>query len=510
MNIIETQNLGKSYGNFVANSNINFTVHKGEIHAVVGENGAGKTTLMNMLYGITTPSSGTIYVDGNIAEISNPRKAMKLGIGMVHQHFKLIPSFSVYENILLGAELTRMGKIDRRREISVVDELIEKYHFDIDSQSKVQNLAVGIQQKVEILKMLYRNVDILILDEPTAVLTPQEADELLIHLKQMKKNGNTIIFITHKLREVMACAEGITVIRRGRIIARVERSEVGEKDIARMMVGRDVLLQITKNDNVPGKIILEANGLSTKNERGIKVLNNISFYLREGEILGVAGVEGNGQSELVKILTGMMKTTNGKMTLHGKDITNLPADQIRTRHIGVIPEDRYKEGLCRELSIAENLVAGYHGLSRFSKYSFFKHREIRSRRDELIDQYDIRVSDPDGEVGQLSGGNAQKIIIARELSMTPDVIIACQPTRGVDISSIEFIHKTLLSIRDKRKTVILISSELSEIMTLSDRIIVLYKGNIIGEVNGKDARKEQLGYLMTGITEESNTGEIHQ
>lgn len=499
MKIIETRNLTKKFGDFTANNKIDFFVEEGEIHAIVGENGAGKTTLMNMLFGLLSPTTGEILVKGNKVKITDPRKAIKLGIGMVHQHFKLVPSFTVYENILLGDEITKGFTINRSREIEVVDKLIKKYGFDTNPKSKIQDVSIGTQQRVEILKMLYRDVDILILDEPTAVLTPQEVDELLESLKELKKNGKTIIIITHKLGEVKKCSDSVTVIRRGNIIDRVKTSEVSEEDLAKMMVGRDVLLEVEKNEKKPGELIYEVNNLSSKDERGVKVLDNVSFKVHSGEILGIAGVEGNGQSELMKILTGLMVSTEGSIKFKGKEITNYWPDKIRKQGIGIIPEDRYKHGLCKTMKISENLIAGYHMDETFCSKGLLNLKRIQNRRDDLIESFDIRVGSRDGNVGELSGGNAQKVIIAREMSMNPEVLIASQPTRGVDIGSIEFIHKQIVKIRDEGKAVILISSELSEIMSLSDRIIVMYKGRVIGEVNAINATKENLGYLMAGI-----------
>ncbi|MGF7057997.1 ABC transporter ATP-binding protein [Brassicibacter mesophilus] len=510
MKIIETKDLTKKFGDFTANGKINFSVEEGEIHAIVGENGAGKTTLMNMLFGLLAPTSGEILVRGKSVRISNPKNAIKLGIGMVHQHFKLVPSFTVYENILLGDELTKGLTINRKKEIDVVDKLIKKYGFDTNPKSKIQDVSIGTQQRVEILKMLYRDVDILILDEPTAVLTPQEVDELIESLKELKKNGKTIIIITHKLGEVKKCSDSVTVIRRGTVVGRVKTAEVSEEELAKMMVGRDVLLRVEKKDKKSGNVVYEVKDISTNDERGVKVLDKVSFKVHSGEILGVAGVEGNGQSELMKVLTGLMVATEGEVKFEGKDITNLWPDKIRKQGIGIIPEDRYKHGLCKTMKISENLIAGYHMQEPFCSKGMLDISGMQDRRQKLVEGFDIRVGSDDGEVGQLSGGNAQKVIIAREMSMNPQVLIASQPTRGVDIGSIEFIHKQIVKIRDEGKAVVLISSELSEIMGLSDRIIVMYKGKIIGEMSAKDATKESLGYLMAGIKEKKGGDDIEE
>ena len=502
MNIIETIKLTKLYGGFTANDSIDFKVEEGESHAVVGENGAGKSTLMNMLYGLQQPSSGDILIRGEKVVMTNPRDAISIGIGMVHQHFKLVPSFTIYENIMLGNELTRFGKVDRKKEIEVINHLIEKYEFRMNPQDRICDISVGMQQKVEILKMLYRNVDILILDEPTAVLTPQEVDELITNLVGLKKNGKTIVIITHKLSEVKACSDSLTVIRRGRLIDRLRTDTVSEKDIARLMVGRDVLLRVEKQEQEAGEEVLSAADLTVKDHRGINLLNNVSFNVRRGEILGFAGVEGNGQSELVKVLTGLIKTESGKLIFKGGDITNISADRVRQIGIGIIPEDRYREGLCKEMTVSENIAAGYQGCKPYSSKGIMDIKATDTRRDALIEEYDIRVGDPEGTIAQLSGGNAQKVIIARELSMNPDLIIACQPTRGVDIASIEFIHKSLLEMRKQGKAIVLITSELSDVMSLSDRIAVLYKGEIIDEVSASGAEKEELGLLMAGLRKE--------
>lgn len=499
--VIETKNLTKRFGNFTANSKINLRVKKGEIHAIVGENGAGKSTLMNMLYGLLQPTEGEILINGKSQTINNPRDAIKLGIGMVHQHFKLVPSFTVYENILLGDEITKGIRINKKKEIEVIQKLIDDYGFNINPRDKVQNVSIGTEQRVEILKMLYRDVDILILDEPTAVLTPQEVKELLANLRKLKEIGKTIIIITHKLNEVKECSDSVTVIRKGQIIDRVDTKDVSEKDLAKLMVGRDVSLKVAKPDAHVGEEMLRVDQLSVTNKDKIKLLSDVSFSVRRGQILGIAGVEGNGQSELIKVLTGLMTCTGGKVHYKDKDITNIRPEDIRKLGVGIIPEDRYKHGLCKEMKISENLIAGYHDTSFFGPPMHLDHKKIKNNRDKMIDAYDIRVAQRDGNVGQLSGGNAQKVIIARELSMEPAIVIASQPTRGVDIGSIEFIHNELIKLRNEGKAVIVVSSELSEILNLSDRIAVMYKGSIIGEVDAKETTKEELGFLMAGITD---------
>ncbi|HBF37655.1 MAG TPA: ABC transporter ATP-binding protein [Firmicutes bacterium] len=513
MNAIRTENLTKKYGSFVANANINLSIPKGEITAIVGENGAGKTTLMNMFYGLGRPTSGAIFVNDQKVDFSSPLDAIHCGLGMVHQHFKLVPSLAIYENIMLGAELPktlsfkdrfRMQSpfIDKRQERIVIEKLIHDYQFELDPSERVENISIGAKQRVEILKMLYRNVDILIFDEPTAVLTPQEVDELLVNFRELKEQGKTILLITHKLREVMDVSDQVIVIRRGKVVGSRPTIQTSVEEIATMMVGHEVHLQTQKEARAFSKspVAYQVNGLSTTNYLGKKVLDNISFEIREGEILGIAGVEGNGQSELVKVLSGLMLSTEGGVQLYGEDLTNQWPCEIRKSGVGIIPEDRYAQGLCKEMSLGDNLIAGYHGNSRFCKNNILDQKNICQNRDELLNKYDIRVADPEGTVSQLSGGNAQKVIIAREFDSGLRVLIASQPTRGVDIGSIEFIHRCILNLRQQNKAVLLISSELSEIMGLSDRILVMYKGKIVGEVAGDKANNSQLGLLMAGIT----------
>lgn len=502
MKVIETKNLTKRFGSFTANEDINFSVEQGEIHAIVGENGAGKSTLMNMIFGHLKPDEGEIFVNDKKADISSPKDAIELGIGMVHQHFKLVPSLTIAENIVLGMEYVKNGfVVDSKKTCKEVEKISKMYGLHVNPMDKVQDVSVGIQQRVEILKMLYRNVNLLILDEPTAVLTPQEVDELFKNLFELKKNGKTIIIITHKLSEVKKCSDTLTVIRKGKVIDTVKTRDVDEKMIARMMVGRDVILSIDKGESKPSDYIYEVDNISTYNKRKIKVLDEVSFKVRKGEILGIAGVEGNGQSELVKVISGLLKVTEGKVKFMDRDVTNKMPRDIKKMGVGIVPEDRYRHGLCKTMDISMNLIAGYHKLNPIAKKGMLDNKVIKERADRLIEEFDIRSGSKTEGVGKLSGGNAQKVVIAREISMNPKVIIASQPTRGVDIGSIEFIHNQLVKYRDKGNAVILVSSELSEIMTLSDRIIVMYKGKIIGELSSKDATSEKIGCLMAGIKE---------
>lgn len=503
MYAIETINLTKKFGDFVANDNISLTIGKGEITAIVGENGAGKTTLMNMFFGLQRPTSGELMVDGKKVSFSSSLDAINCGLGMVHQHFKLVPSLTVYENIMLGAEITWRNSplINKKTEKKEVQKIIEEYKFELNADDVVENISIGAKQRVEILKMLYRNVDILIFDEPTAVLTPQEVDELLVSFRELKKQGKTIILITHKLREVMEVSDKVIVIKRGKVIGSKTTKETDAEEIARMMVGREVVMNVNKEfkDTSKNKTAYSVNKLSTKNNLGKKVIEDISFEIKEGEILGVAGVEGNGQSELVKVLSGLMMSTEGQVNLYDKNITNKWPDELRSSGVGIVPEDRYAQGLCKDMTIYENMIAGYHSSDKVCKNGIMRRNEIECLSDELIEKYDIRVAEKSGNVSQLSGGNAQKIIVAREFDSNPDVLIVSQPTRGVDIGSIEFIHNKILELRNDNKAILLVSSELTEIMNLSDRIIVMYKGRIVGEVDGKKATSAQLGLLMAGM-----------
>lgn len=501
--VIRTVDLTKKFGDFTANDRICLDVAEKEIKCIVGENGAGKSTLMNMLYGLLQPTSGEIYVRDKKIVLSGPLDAIKQGIGMVHQHFKLVPSLTVYENIMLGTEIKKGSSpfINRKAEQEAVQRLIAENHLSLNAKDKVEDISVGERQRVEILKMLYRNVDILILDEPTAVLTPQEVDDLIATLKTLRDHGKTIIVITHKLREVMELADTITVIKSGRIVGDVKKEDTDETSLAQMMVGRDVVLTV-KNDrsrSVTDHIVYRADGISTRNDYGKEVVSNLSFSVKKGEILGIAGVEGNGQSELVKVMTGLMRTSAGKIFFEDREITDFWPDKLRTLGIGIIPEDRYAQGLCRTMTVSQNCIAGYHKGERYTRCGLLKRKKIRESRDQFIEEYDIRLGDAEGTCGTMSGGNAQKVIIARELSANPKLLIACQPTRGVDIGSIEFIHKQILKFRDAGNTVILISSELSEIFSLSDRMIVMYKGRISGEVCPKEVSMAAVGLLMAGI-----------
>ncbi|MDM8213181.1 ABC transporter ATP-binding protein [Enterococcus hirae] len=504
MNAIEIKHLTKKFGNFTAIDDISMSVKKGEIHAICGENGAGKSTLMNMLFGLIAPTSGEIYIDDELVQFNSPKAAIKYGIGMVHQHFKLVPSLKVYENVLLGEELSRHGYINTKLERKQVQETIDKFGFDLNANDVVASLSVGAQQRVEIIKMLHRNVNILILDEPTAVLTPKETDELLEKLVDLKNQGKTIILITHKLDEVKKCSDRVTVIQKGKFIITVDTKDVTQKQISRYMVGRDVqTIKTAGETSDSGNKALELRKISFYTQNGKKVLDDIDLHVNFGEVVGIAGIEGNGQSELVNILTGVMRQSSGEFVFKGEVVKHSSPLKLRELGFGLVPEDRYKDGLNAEMSIWENVIAGHYNDENISRGGFLNRRKIDAKTKKLVEDYDIRnCSDVNAKVSSLSGGNAQKIIMAREISVDPEVIVMSQPTRGVDIGSIEFIHSKILDLRNEGKAVLIISSELSEIMNLSDRIYVMYKGKISGERQKCNTNKEDLGMLMVGIDQE--------
>lgn len=517
--IIETKNLTKKFGDFTANKGISLQIEQGEVRAIIGENGAGKTTLMNMLYGILQPTEGHICFEEKPVEMNSPKDAIALGIGMVHQHFKLSPSLSVYENVILGVEMTKELKlgsmawktplIDNKKERQAIDELIKKYNFNLNPDEKVKNLSVGARQRVEILKMLYRNVKVLILDEPTAVLIPQEIDELIGKIAELRRMGQTVIIITHKLNEVKQCADNISVMRRGELVGTVPNDERATMEsLAEMMVGRPVLLRVEKSGKPPnkGRTILDVNHLSAKDSSGRPVVKDVSFKIYENEVLGVAGIEGNGQTELMYLLSGLMKAEPGSsIQIDGKEVLGLWPDELREEGVGIIPEDRYRQGVCLPMPVSFNLISGYHGSERFCKRGLMDYKEIARNKESLVKDYDIRLSQSDPAVGSLSGGNAQKVIVAREFSNDPKVLLAAQPTRGVDIGATEFIHKELLELRDCGKAILLISSELTEVKGLTDRIIVMYDGEVVGEFISDEVTFNELGLYMSGAKKMSRT-----
>jgi ABC-type uncharacterized transport system ATPase subunit len=499
---VEMSGITKKFGDFVANEEINLTVHRGEVHALLGENGAGKTTLMNILYGLLKPSSGYIKINGKPLKITDPNIAIKNGIGMVHQHFMLVEPFSVTENIILGNESTRsFGILDAGKGEKEVKRLSEQYGLTVDPKALVQDLSVGSQQWVEILKTLYRGAQILILDEPTAVLTPPEIKELVAIIANLTEAGKSIIIITHKLNEIKLMADFCTIIRRGRHVDTVVVSEVTEEDLAAKMVGREVSFRVAKEKRNPGEKILDIKELCVEDSRGIMVVNGLNLQLRKGEILGIAGVDGNGQTQLIETLTGLRKAKSGRIEVMGKDITNLPPGKIINNHkVGHIPEDRQKRGLVFEFNIAENLILETYFKPAFSEGFSLLHKNIYKNADTLIEKFDIRPRDATLQAKSLSGGNQQKMIIAREVSNEPELLVAAQPTRGLDVGAIEYVHKALVTQRNEGKGVLLISFELDEILNVSDRIAVIFEGKIVGILDADDADEKEIGLLMAGGT----------
>lgn len=497
--VIEMKNITKKFGNFVANDSIDLTVHKGEIHALLGENGAGKTTLMNTLYGLYQPTSGDIYINGQKVEINNPNVAIKNGIGMVHQHFMLVDTFTVVQNIILGMEETKkLGIIDTKAAIEKVTDLSKKFGLYVDPKALIHDISVGMQQRVEILKSLYRGADILILDEPTAVLTPQEIDEIMEIMRSLTNQGKTIIIITHKLKEIKQVADYCTIIRRGKKIDTVKVDDVSEEELASMMVGRKVSFKVDKEYKEHGNTVLEIENLHVKDNRGLDAVKGLSLKLNKGEVLGIAGVDGNGQKELLEALTGLRKIESGKVTMNGKDVTNLSPKEIIDSGINNIPEDRQKRGLVLEFSVAENMILENYHEKPFSVKGRLNHKDINKNAEELIEKFDIRPRNYNQLAGELSGGNQQKVILAREITNDPEVLIASQPTRGLDVGAIEYVHRFLIEQRDKDKAVLLVSFELDEIMDVSDRIAVIYDGKIVDILDAKDADEKSIGLLMAG------------
>lgn len=501
-NAIEMRHIVKKFGDFKANDDINLTLHQGEILALLGENGAGKSTLMRILSGLLEPTSGEIFVKGKKVEINSPTKAKELGIGMVHQHFMLMESFTVLENIILGHEPTNGIVLNIRKAREQILKLSEKYGLAIDPDAQISNITVAQQQRVEILKVLYRGADILIFDEPTAVLTPQEITEFIQIIKNLAKEGKSIILITHKLSEIKAVADQVTIIRRGRDVGTFEVANVDDNRLAELMVGHHVNMKLNKKSVKLGREILKVENLKVKNTRGSFAVKKLSLNIHGGEILGLAGIDGNGQDELVEAITGLRHVNGGKVIINGQNMTNKKVRQITEAGVAHIPADRQKYGLILNLPLAENLVLQTYYKQPYSKHGIINHQAIYEHAEELIKKYDIRTTSAELPASDLSGGNQQKAIIARELDRNSDSIIAFQPTRGLDVGAIEYIHKQLLAERDAGKAVLLVSYELDEIMQLSDRIAVLHDGKISGEVKPEDTNDTELGLLMTGIKKE--------
>ena len=502
---IELKGISKSFGPVQANKDISISVAKGAIHGIVGENGAGKSTLMSILYGFYKADAGEIWLNGKQTIIPDSQAAIRAGIGMVHQHFKLVENFSVVENVILGAEDGAMLRPSLSKARKLLTELASEYGLEVDPDAIVEDLSVGHQQRVEILKQLYRQADILILDEPTGVLTPAEADQLFRILGRLKEEGKTIILITHKLREIMDVTDTVSVMRRGEMTATVKTAETSPTQLAELMVGRKVLLQVEKAPANPAQVVLDVQDLRVVDGAGVERVKSISFQIRAGEILGIAGVAGNGQTELMEVLGGMIPATGGQVTLHGEkiDLTGRHSDgrSRRERGIGHVPEDRQVEGLIMPYEAWENSAFGYHHDDRFQRGMFMNNRAIKLDCADKMDRYDVRPPNPRLPARNFSGGNQQKIVVAREMDRQPDLLLIGQPTRGVDIGAIEFIHKQIIALRDAGKAVLLVSVELDEILGLSDRIAVMFDGQIMGERDAAQTNESELGLLMAGVTE---------
>ncbi|HGK8616527.1 ABC transporter ATP-binding protein [Streptococcus pneumoniae] len=497
-NVIEMRDITKVFGGFVANDKINMHLRKGEIHALLGENGAGKSTLMNMLAGLLEPTSGEIAVNGQVVNLDSPSKAASLGIGMVHQHFMLVEAFTVAENIILGSELTKNGVLDIAGASKEIKVLSERYGLAVDPSAKVADISVGAQQRVEILKTLYRGADILIFDEPTAVLTPSEIDELMAIMKNLVKEGKSIILITHKLDEIRAVSDRVTVIRRGKSIETVEIAGATNADLAEMMVGRSVSFKTEKQASKPKEVVLSIKDLVVNENRGVPAVKNLSLDVRAGEIVGIAGIDGNGQSELIQAITGLRKVESGSIELKGDSIVGLHPRQITELSVGHVPEDRHRDGLILEMMISENIALQTYYKEPHSKNGILNYSNITSYAKKLMEEFDVRAASELVPAAALSGGNQQKAIIAREIDRDPDLLIVSQPTRGLDVGAIEYIHKRLIEERDNGKAVLVVSFELDEILNVSDRIAVIHDGKIQGIVSPETTNKQELGVLMAG------------
>ena len=497
--VIEMRDIVKKFGDFVANDGINLTVHKGEIHAILGENGAGKSTLMNQLYGLLKPTSGQILVNGKPIEMNNPRDAIAAGIGMVHQHFMLVQPFTVTENIVLGTEPVKGVKLDMATARKNVEELSQRYGLSIDPDAKIEDISVSMQQRVEILKALYRGADILILDEPTSSLTPQEIEELIVIMRNLTRDGKSIIIITHKLKEIKAAADFCTIIRQGKYIRTVDVEEVNENDLASMMVGRNVTFTVDKPEMEAGDVVLDVKDLHCNDYRDVEIVKGLDLQVRRGQIVGIAGIDGNGQTELVEVITGLRKGTSGQILVNGVDVYNKPPRFGFDHGVSSIPADRQKHGLILDFSVEDNLILQNYEEEPYSRKGIFRRDAIFSHATESIENYDIRPQNSERRpAGTLSGGNQQKVIIAREVQNDKDLLIAVNPTRGLDVGAIEYVHKYIVEQRNKGKAVLLVSFELDEIMSLSDTIDVIFDGKIVASVPGEGANENELGLLMAG------------
>ena len=498
--VLEVRNLTKRFPEIIANDSVSFTLEAGEIHAFLGENGAGKSTLMNMLYGMYRPDEGEILLNGQVVHLKGANDAIRRGLGMVHQHFMLVPTLTVTENIILGNEVTRNGSLDLTQAGIAIAALAQSYGLDIPVDALIQDLSVGVQQRVEIVKALYRGADILILDEPTAVLTPQEADDLFVVIRRLKAQGKSIIFISHKLREVLALADRISVLRRGKLVGSTSPAQATEATLAGMMVGRDVVLQIDKEPATPGDAMLVVDHLTVYDERGSVAVNDVSFTVRAGEIVGIAGVQGNGQTELVEAITGLKIPHTGTITLHQEALAGRGTNVAIAAGMGHIPEDRHHHGLVLSYSIADNMVLSTYDVPPFSKNYVIDQSAIAAQATTLVDNFDVRTPSIDALASTLSGGNQQKVVVARELARPLKLLVAAQPTRGLDVGSIEFIHTRIVAQRDGGSAVLLVSAELDEILSLADRILVMFHGRIIADIPSSTAQRNAIGLLMAGVT----------
>jgi simple sugar transport system ATP-binding protein len=494
---LELRRITKRFGTLVANRSVDFDVRRGEIHALLGENGAGKSTLMNVLYGLHQPDEGEIRLGGEPVRIDSPRRAIGLGIGMVHQHFMLVPVMTVAENLVLGAEPHKGLLLDYKVASARVRELSERFGLAVDPDAKVEDLGVGAQQRVEILRALFRGAKVLVLDEPTAVLTAQEAQDLFDVLRALKAEGTAIVFISHKLNEVLDVADRITVLRRGEKIDTVPAEGATERSLARLMVGRDVLLRVEKDDTKPGAPMLEVRNLSAVDDRGLPAVNDVSFEVRGGEIVGIAGVDANGQSELIEAIMGLRRPKGGQIMVEGRDVTHANPRETLDAGVSHIAEDRHRRGLVLEFDLAENLCLREYRKPSMSRYGWLSPKRMAARARGLLKEFDVRGGEDDTRAGSLSGGNQQKVVIARELAAQPRVLIAAQPTRGLDVGAIEFVHRRLVEERDQGRAVLLVSLEMEEIRSLSDRVLVIYEGEIVAELP-PSASEEDFGLVMTG------------
>jgi len=496
--MLELRNITKTFGSVVANNDVSISVHRGTIHAIVGENGAGKSTVMRIAYGFYNADSGEIFLDDKRVDIRNPHDAIALGIGMVHQHFMLVDNLTVAENIILGSETGTATSLDLEKANIDIKKLSDDLKLNVNPRALIEDLSVGQQQRVELLKALYRNAEILILDEPTAVLSPQEVEEFFGILRRMKEQGKTVIIITHKLEEVLAISDEVTVMRDGKSVGNVKTSETNAAGLARMIVGRDVLLRVEKDDATPTDVVLSVNGLRVIGKHGLAV-DGISFEVRAGEIVGIAGIEGNGQTELIEALAGLCRPEGGRVELEGKDVTAAGARRLKELGVAHIPEDRHRRGLLLHSDLAENSILGVHYRPPVAATAgFMSSAAIEKRVNEIIENFDVRPPNPELSAKSLSGGNQQKLIIGREFELEPKLLLVSQPTRGVDIGAIEFIHRKLIELRDKGRAILLISAELEEVKALADRLLVIREGKIVGEVDPKTATVDEIGLLMTG------------